>query len=357
MSCFCLNERLRPFLIVAGLFFASLKGWGAGPSTLPALYQDNGPLARGAGNGATFALLLEEDRPLWGWSLVYAPTARAELWTPDLEGRPERLATLLRDGFRLHRVWARPIRWGGSQGLFEGSFRSTGPFTRVNQEGEAIHAYPFSDWYLGFGYGYRWASGAEVAWLVRWVRSKETLPDGTPQYGTGWVHELSALLPLGREMRLGVRLRGLSRGISSPPGERPRKPHSELGIGVLRRWQLGAVWGLQALGELRAPAERGPAFSLGGTLSYHDRMGVAFGYQRATVPWAGWRVTAEGLQEPVSDRLWRAEGPTLGIWARLYSWQVAAAVAPVFRPLAGAQEEVRLRSPRWTWSWSVGRKL
>lgn len=215
-------------------------------------------------------------------------------------------------------------------------FRQEGRFTRVNEEGTSIHAFPETDWLLGASLSQRIGKRFFVGAGASWWRSKRTVSEERTRYAHGWLFDGGVFGALAPTWEIGIVARNFGRGISLPA-----KPRRELLFGVTGKYPLRENTSLEWAVDVRTPSKRGLQGSGGVALLFAERFGIAVGCQRFVEE-------LRSLAENGSDqREWVSEGLTVGGSARLGGWVVGVRARPSFLPRAAERRDVRQGRQQW----------
>ena len=251
--------------------------------------------------------------------------------------------------------YSRPLGARGALGL-NVAFGHEGRFSRVDELGKSINTFPESEFAVGLGYAIRLLPGASVGVNAKWLRAKVQDETGAAHIGHGYAYNVGLIQRVGANLRLGAVLRNLSNGLSFSEDNIPDK--------VLRDSVLGGTY-LFTRNDVRArisadvnpPFEDGLRTNLGGEIWYRDFVGVRIGYMRHTEKrFDGFRLIE--TDEPAFDeRLWKAEGLTLGVGVQLGKLNINAAVTPPIAPVAEVNEQIRIEQGRSVYAFSVGQRF
>lgn len=217
-------------------------------------------------------------------------------------------------------------------------FRQEGRFTRVNEEGTSLHAFPETDWLLGTNLSQQLGKGFSMGVGASWWRSKQVVAEKGTRYAHSWLFDVGVYGTLVQGWEMGFVARNLNRGISLP-----EKPRRELFFGVARKHSLSENTSLEWAVDMRLPSKRGFQGSGGASFFFAERFGITVGYQRFVEE-------LHSLAESGSDqREWTSEGLTAGGSVRLGDWVVGVRVRPSFLPRAKEtlRREVRRGGKQW----------
>jgi hypothetical protein len=285
----------------------------------------------------------------WHVSTLRVPHARVELLRTNPRGGSSTAATLERGGYALAQM-RRPMRLGDNTRVTaEVAYRAGGRFERVDAEGKSVHAFPDVDMALGLALSRRLTSKLALSGAGRWLRSKYPDGEGDGQAGVGWAFDVGATLTPTAQWRVALTARNLSNGVSYPDPRRPRDPRREVTLAVGRSVRLSNAAELTLVADARVPSKRGTQGSAGAGLSFGDRVGVGVGYMRRVEQLVS-SALIPASETSLDTRLWRAMGPTAGMWLRLAGMELSAAAGPGYLPIVLDDETHAVRNGRWQWS-------
>ena len=234
----------------------------------------------------------------------------------------------------------------------EFAYRASGRYERVDEDGKSVHAFPDADTAVGLGLSRRVSSSLSMSGAARWLRSKYPDAAGDGQSGGGWAFDVGAALTPADQWSVDLTARNLSNGVSYPDPRRPRDPRHEVTLGVARSVRLSDAAELTLAADARVPSKSGTQASAGAGLAVGDRFGVGVGYMRRVERMVA-TSTGEASQSGSDTRLWRALGPTGGMWLRLGGVELSASAGPAYLPVALDDETHAVRNGRWQWSIGV----
>jgi hypothetical protein len=287
------------------------------------------------------------------WSLR-TPETRVRILTADEEGSATSQSLLRRDGYALT-GWRRTMSLGESTRFAaEVAFRASGRFTRVDDEGTALHAFPDTDWTLATTLARELGGQLSAGVTAKWLRTKYEDVESPSAYGHGWAFDVGFHYrqPL---WRIGLVARNLSNGLSSLDPTRPRDPRHEVALGVGRTIALSSNVSLDLASDVRFPSRTGAQFAGGAALALNDDAGVTVGYRRMVERWRADVIDPNDGTTGADERLWIAEGVSYGVWVELGGWTISAAGSPVYLPDVEGLDRRLVDTSRWQWLVGLGR--
>jgi hypothetical protein len=320
----------------------------AGSPALPFLSERRNATVRVDGLSDALSANPSVPRHRLGATNVRVPDTVVDLLEPDGEGGYNTTNHLRRNGYALQTVSRRFALGENTSLLTDVSFRQSGRFTRVDEDGISIHAFPETDWLVGAGISRQIGRALAAGATANWLRSKQTVPAETTRYAHGWTFDIGIAATVTPDWRIGVVARHLGNGISSLGLGVPTEPRREFVLGSEFRQRVARRADVEWAADVRVPSKRGAQVSGGATLVLADRIGVTVGYERRVERWQSLAEDATGTA--LSDeRLWVAEGPTFGASALLGDWHVSGRVKPTYLPRVDGDVRREVVAGRWQW--------
>ena len=231
-----------------------------------------------------------------------------------------------------------------------------GRFSRVNRFGKATNNFPGSNLAIGVGYGTYLFDGLSIGADAKWIRSKVQDAENTGHIGHGYAYNVGAIQQVGRHLRIGVVLRNLSNGLSFSDDSIPDQIRRDILFGAAY-WQDYKDIDLRVSFDLNPPFDDGIRTGLGGEIWYRGLIGARIGYLRHTEKRVDSirNLETEGLED--EERLWKAEGLTLGLGVNLGKININAAYTPQMKPQANVGEQIRIDQGKSVYSFSIGQSF
>lgn len=321
----------------------SMGGISAVP-TLGASAMDNNPAAMfGADSTAFRAVFLR------------SPNGEFNVLTTDENGVPRARETLTSNGYGLQFVRQSLSLGAATRVGLEGGFRQSGRFSRVGTDGSASLSFPETDWLVGGTLAHRVSRHLAIGGGAKWIRSKVPAASEADGSGSGWAFDAGLYHRPTRRWEFGLVARNLTGGLSFAEASQAGTPQREILAGVGRLHPLSKSTWLDIAGDVRLPVKHGLRFTGGGTLIWRNRAGIGVGYQRLAQDRTTQRLNHATTRVSRDERLWTAQGVTLGAWMRLSDWEVSVAASPAFRPLIAENERLDWDASRWQWSVGLAR--
>ena len=239
---------------------------------------------------------------------------------------------------------------------FDLAFEHDGKFSRVNHLGKATGSFPQNNLAIGIGYGTALFGGLGFGVDARWMRSKVENAKNQGHIGHGYAYNLGLTQQLGTHFRIGVVLRNLSNGLSFFDDSIPDRLQRDAILGIAYQHQHRDVEFQVGL-DLNPPFKSDIRTNLGGEVWYRGVIGGRIGYLRHTEKrFESIRIlTTESIE--IEERLWKAEGFTLGLGVNIGWFNINAAYTPQIRPVANANETIRIEQGESVYSFSIGRNV
>ncbi len=246
---------------------------------------------------------------------------------------------------------------GGAGGIgFDFAVGHAGRFSRVNSLGKATNSFPETDFAVGVGYGVKLFRGLAFGANARWLRSKVQDAENERHIGHGYAYNLGLIQQLGEHLRVGGVIRNLSNGLSFTDNSIPDRVHRNILFGGGYQLNHKDV-DIQIGFDLNPPFENGIQTNFGSTIWYRGFVGGRIGYLRHTEKRFGSILSLETGQIEFEDRLWKAEGLTLGLGLQVRGIYINAAYTPQMRPMENDGEQIRIETGRSVYSFSIGQRL
>ena len=251
--------------------------------------------------------------------------------------------------------YSKPLGKTGGIG-FNFAVGHEGRFSRVNHLGKATNSFPETDFAVGVGYAVRLFGGLAVGADARWLRSKVQDAEGNRHIGHGYAYNLGLIQQVGEHFRIGGVIRNLSNGLSFTDNSIPDRIHRNILLGGSYQFHHKDV-DIQIGFDLNPPFEDGVRTNLGGTIWYRGFIGGRIGYLRHTEKQFGSILNLETDQIEFEDRLWKAEGLTLGLGLQVRGIHINAAYMPQIRPTENDGEQIRIETGKSVYAFSIGQRF
>lgn len=247
--------------------------------------------------------------------------------------------------------YGKPVGKAGGIG-FDFAVGHEGRFSRVNHLGKATNSFPETDFAVGIGYGVELFQGFAFGANARWLRSKVQGVEGDRHIGHGYAYDLGLTQQLGEHFRVGGVIRNLSNGLSFTDNAIPDRIYRDVLFGGSYEYDYKNV-DIQIGLDLNLPFADGIRTNFGGTIWYHGFIGARIGYQRHTERQVGSILNLATGQFELEDRLWTAEGLTLGVGFQSHGVYISAAYTPQMRPTENDGEQIRIETGKSVYSFSI----
>ena len=231
-----------------------------------------------------------------------------------------------------------------------------GRFSRVNHLGKATNSFPETDFAVGVSYALQLFGGLAVGADAKWLRSKVQDTENNRHIGHGYAYNLGLIQQLGKHFRIGGVIRNLSNGLSFTDNSTPDRIYRDLLFGGGYQFHHKDV-AIQIGLNLNPPFEDGVRTNFGGTIWYHGFIGGRIGYLRHTEKRFGSILNLETGQVEFEDRLWTAEGLTLGLGLQISGIYISAAYTPQMRPTENDGEQIRIEGGKSVYSFSIEQRF
>ena len=251
--------------------------------------------------------------------------------------------------------YSQPLGAAGGFG-FDFAIGHEGRFSRVNHLGKATNSFPETDFAIGVSYTVKPFRGFAVGADARWLRSKVQDAESNRHIGHGYAYNLGLIQQLGEHLRIGGVMRNLSNGLSFTDNSIPDRIHRDVLLGGSYQFHYKDV-DIQIGLDLNPPFEDGVRTNFGGTVSYRGFIGGRIGYLRHTEKRFGSILSLETGQVDSEDRLWKTEGPTLGLGLQVRGIYINAAYTPQMRPTENDGEQIRIESGKSVYSFSIEQRF
>ena len=251
--------------------------------------------------------------------------------------------------------YSRPLGPAGGIG-FDFAVGHQGRFSRVNHLGKAINSFTETDFAVGIGYGVRLFQGFAFGANARWLRSKVQDVEGERHIGHGYAYNFGLIQRLGEHLQIGAVIRNLSNGLSFTNNAIPDRIYRDVLLGggyQFHREDVAVHIGL----DLNPPFEDGIRTNFGGAIWYRGFIGARIGYLRHTEKQFGSILNLETDQVELEDRLWKAEGLTLGLGLQGRGIYINAAYTPQIQPTESDGEQIRIETGRSVYSFSIEQRF
>ncbi len=227
-----------------------------------------------------------------------------------------------------------------------------GRFSRVNHLGKATNSFPETDFAIGFSYAVKLFREFAIGGDARWLRSKVQDPENNRHIGHGYAYNLGLIQQLGEHIRIGAVIRNLSNGLSFTDNSIPDRIRRDVLLGGSYQFHYKNV-DIQVGLDLNPPFEDGIRTNFGGTVWYHNFIGARIGYLRHIEKRFGSILSLETEQVEFENRIWKAEGLTLGLGVQIRGIHINAAYTPQMQPTENDREQIRIESGKSVYSFSI----
>ena len=213
------------------------------------------------------------------------------------------------------------------------AFEHFGPYSRMDNQGQAISAFPQSNHALGVRYAKRIAPNLAFGIDAKWLRSKEVSmeePNYKGQLGHGYAYSFGFHQIINSRIDSGVTIGNLSNGLSFDNLNIPR--HLETRILVSGRYQI-EVDPITLSAEITHQPQfnLGLQFDLTGEIAYRDRVALRLGYLRwAETQQRKFHYLVNGRAENEQD-MWHMEGVKLSLIWNIWKVQLTVNYQPYFQ--------------------------
>ena len=251
--------------------------------------------------------------------------------------------------------YSKPLGTAGGIG-FDFAVGHQGRFSRVNHLGKAINSFPETDFAVGIGYGVRLFQGFALGANARWLRSKVQDVEGERHIGHGYAYNFGLIQRLGEHLHIGAVIRNLSNGLSFTNNAIPDRIYRDVLLGggyQFHRKDVAIHIGL----DLNPPFDDGIRTNFGGAIWYRGFIGARIGYLRHTEKQFGSILNLETDQVEFEDRVWKAEGLTLGLGLQVRGIYISAAYTPQIQPTESDGEQIRIETGRSVYLFSIEQRF
>ena len=254
--------------------------------------------------------------------------------------------------------WVFPFGKFGTLGVavstgHEGSFR------RVSHEGRALNNFPENNLATGVGYGLEFIEGTLIGIDAKWIRSKITDASGIEHFGRGYSYNVGLIQKIGQTLQVGVVLRNLSNGLSFADSTVPDKINRDVIFGVAYKHEI-RDFSLRIGLDFHPPFADGIRTNVGSEIWFRDRVVGRIGYLRDTdqryLPVMPVTTIADSSVE-MEDRVWLAEGLSLGLGLRVGNFLINASHTPQFKPTVSDKERLHIVQGTSVYTFSIGQKF
>lgn len=251
--------------------------------------------------------------------------------------------------------YSKPLGTAGGFG-FDFAIGHEGRFSRVNNLGKATNSFPETDFAIGISYAIKPFGGFAIGADARWLRSKIQDAESNRHIGHGYAYNLGLIQQLGEHLRIGGVIRNLSNGLSFTDNSIPDRIHRVIILGGSYQFHYKDV-DIQIGLDLNPPFKDAVRTNFGGTVWYRDFIGGRIGYLRHTEKRFGSILSLETEQVDSEDRLWKTEGLTLGLGLQVRGIHINASYAPQIRPTENDGEQIRIKSGKSVYSFSIEQRF
>ena len=251
--------------------------------------------------------------------------------------------------------YSKPLGAAGGFG-FDFAVGHEGRFSRVNHLGKATNSFPETDFAIGVSYALKLFPGFAIGTDARWLRSKVQDAENNRHIGHGYVYNLGLIQQIGEHLRIGGVIRNLSNGLSFTDNSIPDRIRRDVFLGGSYQFHYRNV-DIQIGLDLNPPFEDGARTDFGGTVWYRDFIGGRIGYLRHTEKRFGSILSLETGQVEFENRLWKAEGLSLGLGLQVRGIYISAAYTPQMRPTENDREQIRIESGKSVYSFSIEQRF
>ena len=251
--------------------------------------------------------------------------------------------------------YSKPLGTAGGFG-FDFAIGHEGRFSRVNHLGKATNSFPETDFAIGVSYAVKLFPGFAIGADGRWLRSKVQDAENNRHIGHGYTYNLGLIQQFSEHLRIGGMIRNLSNGLSFTDNSIPDRIRRDVLLGGSYQFHYKNV-DIQIGLDLNPPFENGIRTNFGGTIWYRDFIGARIGYLRHIEKRFGSIVSLETEQVEFEDRLWKTEGPTLGLGLQVRGFHINAAYTPQMRPMENDREQIRIESGKSVYSFSIEQRF
>lgn len=247
--------------------------------------------------------------------------------------------------------YSKPVGAAGGFG-FDFAVGHEGRFSRVNHLGKATNSFPETDFAIGFSYAVKLFREFAIGADARWLRSKVQDPENNRHIGHGYAYNLGLIQQLGEHIRIGAVIRNLSNGLSFTDNSIPDRIRRDVLLGGSYQFHYKNV-DIQVGLDLNPPFEDGIRTNFGGTVWYRDFIGARIGYLRHIEKRFGSILSLETEQVEFENRIWKAEGLTLGLGVQIRGIHINAAYTPQMQPTENDREQIRIERGKSVYSFSI----
>lgn len=228
-----------------------------------------------------------------------------------------------------------------------------GRFSRVNNFGKATNGFPENNFAAGIGYATKLFGELSFGIDAKWMRSKVQDVTNKEHIGHGYAYNLGLIQQLGQHFRIDGVVKSLSNGLSFTDNSIPDRIHHEFLVGGAYQLHHEAL-DLQISFDLNPPFEDGIRTHLGGEIWYGGFIGGRVGYLRHTEKRFDTVFIFETEQVEFEERLWKAQGLTLGLGIQVGKININAAYTPQTKPTENEGEQIRVEQGESVYSFSIG---
>jgi hypothetical protein len=236
--------------------------------------------------------------------------------------------------------YALPLSRFGNLGM-SFIFHYGGRFTRVDEEGKAVNAFPRDDLAFAIGYSLRTFQGASVGFDIKSIRSKVPVNDGS-SIGRTWAMNLGFLHQVGARVRVGVVLQNIGSRLSFNAPDIPDNLRRRLLMGAMYTVRDSKNGVLSLSMDVNPPFEDGPRYNLGAELLYAQRVAFRIGYMRNTETYYDPLFNLHDQSSVSEGRVWIRKGLTIGVGLKFGGVDIDFARAPRREPILNSDEKSRL---------------
>ena len=248
--------------------------------------------------------------------------------------------------------WVMPMGKFGTLGLTV-AFGQEGAFRRVDYLGKAVNNFPENNLAAGFGYGVNIFGKTVVGFDAKWLRSKVVDANATEHLGHGYAYNVGIIQQFGRAIHVGIAARNLSNGLSFSNVTIPDKIERTLVAGIAYQRAISDVT-LRIGLDAHPPFRDGIQANIGAEVWYRNRIGGRIGYLRHTEKRYAPVFLLQDASFETEERLWKAEGVSLGIGIRFRNLILNVGYTPQFKPTIGETERLHVAQGEAVYTFSIG---
>ena len=257
----------------------------------------------------------------------------SRLSQPNGDGRlvETREYNLLSGGYE-RLLMVKPFKNVGVIGL-DLAFEHFGPYSRMDNQGQAISAFPQSNHALGVCYAKRLAPNLAFGIDAKWLRSKEVSIEESNykgQMGHGYAYSFGFHQIINSRIDSGVTIGNLSNGLSFDNPNIPRKLETRILVSGRYKIEVAPIT-FSAEITHQPQFNSGLQFDLTGEIAYRDQIGLRLGYLRwAETQQRKFHYLANGQAEN-GQNMWHMEGVKLSLTWNIWKTQLTVNYQPYFQ--------------------------